>query len=98
MTVLTFSFYFIIKSLFRALLKFKNLELLTIYPGEDARRQHLEKLQTHRRLKDVVFYFGNTEDMKTYYQEFSKKNRGCIAAEFWPGNFITMSSHQVVTI
>ncbi|CAG8585677.1 hypothetical protein GLOIN_2v1630146 [Rhizophagus irregularis DAOM 181602=DAOM 197198] len=82
-------------SLFRALLKFKNLESLTIYPGEDARRQHLEKLQTHRRLKDVVFYLGNTEDMKAYYQEFSRKNRGCIAAQFWPGNFITMGSHQV---
>ncbi|RHZ53519.1 hypothetical protein Glove_441g87 [Diversispora epigaea] len=78
--------------LFRALMKFRNLEYLAIYPGENARRQHLEKLQTHRRLKNVLFYFGNIDDMKIYFQDLSKRQRGVLHADFWPGSFITLNS------
>ncbi|CAG8728107.1 16718_t:CDS:2, partial [Acaulospora morrowiae] len=79
-------------SLFRSLLKFRNLEYLAIYPGENARRQHFEKLLTHRRLKDVKFYFGNIDDMQLYYNDLQRRNRGCLHAEFSSGNFITLNS------
>ncbi|CAG8736939.1 4240_t:CDS:1, partial [Cetraspora pellucida] len=72
---------------------FRNLELLAIYPGENARRQHLEKLQAHRRLKDVQFYFCNIDDdLKGYYQDQSRRNRGSLYTKFVPGSFFTTGS------
>lgn len=79
-------------ALFKSLLNFRNLELLAIYPGENVKRQHLEKLQAHRRLKDVHFYFCNIDDLKGYYQDQSRRNGGSLYAKFLPGSFFTTGS------
>ncbi|CAG8718127.1 8377_t:CDS:2, partial [Scutellospora calospora] len=52
--------------------KLRVLELHTYHQEtnpNNARRQHLEKLQVHRRLKDVQFYFCNIDDLKSYYYD-----------------------------
>nr|CAG8521971.1 12695_t:CDS:2 [Entrophospora candida] len=78
--------------LFRSLSKFQNLESLVIYPGEEAKRQHFEKLLSHRRLKQIVLYYGNNVDIKSFYDEHVKKNKGVIYTEFWTGRFIVMGA------
>ncbi|CAG8741738.1 14465_t:CDS:2, partial [Racocetra fulgida] len=46
-----------------------GLKRLQFYHVKDL-TDHLEKLQAHRRLKDVHFYFCNIDDdLKGYYQD-----------------------------